>query len=170
MEQTIWQTIFSTVSAPVTPVAVLPLTCSEPNSFITFLEVKQFLMKEAMTVLFLKSNNYDSTDGVSGHGASPSPPSSLTYVHRCIGSRNATRQTLSDSAKLTYLSVYDSRDGVPGHGSSPSPPSSLTYVHRWIGSRHETRQTLPTSVKLTYLSVYDSRDDVRCLPLRNWRI
>ncbi len=34
---------------------------------------------------------YDSRDGVSDHTASPSPPSSLTYVHRCFGSRNATR-------------------------------------------------------------------------------
>jgi hypothetical protein len=44
--------------------------------------------------------------------SAPSPPSSLTHVHRCIGSRNATRQTLPTSAKLTYLSVYDSRNGA----------------------------------------------------------
>ena len=31
---------------------------------------------------------YDSTDGVSVSAASPSSPSSLTYVHRCIGYRN----------------------------------------------------------------------------------
>jgi hypothetical protein len=36
---------------------------------------------------------------------------SLTHVHRCIGSRNATRQTLPASAKLTYLSMYDNRNG-----------------------------------------------------------
>jgi hypothetical protein len=52
-------------------------------------------------------------------GASLSPPSSLTHVHRCIGSRNSTRQTLPTSAKLMYLCVYDSRDGVSGHGTSP---------------------------------------------------
>ena len=75
-------------------------------------------------------NVYDSTDGVSVRAASPSSPSSLMYVHRCIGSRNATRQTLPTSAKLTYLSVYDITDGVSGHDVSPSPPSSLTDVHR----------------------------------------
>ena len=48
---------------------------------------------------------YDSTDGVSVCAASPSSPSSIMHVHRCIGSRNATRQTLSTSAKLTYLIV-----------------------------------------------------------------
>jgi hypothetical protein len=89
-----------------------------------------------------------------------SPTSSLTYVHRYIGSRSATRQTLPTSAKLTYLSVYDSRDGVSEHTASPSPPSSFTYVHRYIGSHNATRQTLPTSAKLTYLSVYDRRDSV----------
>jgi hypothetical protein len=88
--------------------------------------------------------------------SAPSPPSSLTHVHRHIGSRMATRQTLPTSAKLTYLSVYDSRDGVPEHVASPSPPSSLMHVHRCIGSRNATRQTLPTSAKLTYQSVYDS--------------
>ena len=112
---------------------------------------------------------YDSTDGVSGLGASPFLPSSLTHVHRCIGSRNATRQMLPTSAKLMYLSVYDSRDGVSGLGirqmlptspklthlsvydrrdgvsglgASPSSPSSLTHVHRCIGSRNATRQKI----------------------------
>ncbi len=79
-------------------------------------------------------------------------------VHRCIGSRNATRQTLPTSAKLTYGSMYDSRDGVSERAAPPSPPSSLTHVHRCIGSRNATRQTLPTSVKLTSLSMYDSRN------------
>ena len=91
---------------------------------------------------------------------SPSPPSSLTHVHRCVGSRNAARQTLPTSAKLTHLSVYDSRDGVSEHAASPSPPSSLTHVHRCIGSRNTTRQMLSTSAKLTYLSMYDSSDGV----------
>ncbi len=101
---------------------------------------------------------YDSRDGVSEHAASPSPSSSLTHVHKCIGSRNATRQTLPTSAKLTYLSMYDSRDGVSDLAASPLPPSSLMHVHRCIGSRNTTRQTLPTSAKLTYLSMYDSRN------------
>jgi hypothetical protein len=48
----------------------------------------------------------------SGQSYSPSLPSSLTHVHRGIGSRNATRQTLPTSAKLTHLSVYDRRDDV----------------------------------------------------------
>ena len=123
---------------------------------------------------------YDSTDGVSVRAASPSSPSSLTHVHRCIGSRNSTRQTLPTSAKLTYLSVYDNRDVVSGHGDSPSPPSSLAHVHRdvvpghgdspsspslltyvhWcIGSRNATRQTRTTSAKLTSLSIHDIRND-----------
>jgi hypothetical protein len=92
---------------------------------------------------------------VSDHAAPPSPSSSLRDVHRCIGSRYPTRQTLSTSrqtrttsVKLTYLSVYDSRDGVSEYTDSPSPPSSFTYPHRWIGSRNATRQTLPTSPKL----------------------
>ncbi len=91
-----------------------------------------------------------------------SPTSSLTHVHRYIGSRHTTRKTLTTCAKLTYLSVtvYDNRDGVSEHRTSPSPPSSLTHVHRCIGSRNATRQTLSTSAKLTYLSVYDSRGGV----------
>jgi hypothetical protein len=89
-----------------------------------------------------------------------SPTSSLTHVHRYIGSRNATRQTLPTSVKLTYLSVYDRRDGVSEHAASPSPPSSLMHVHRCIGFRNATRQTLSSTAKLTYLRVYDSRDGV----------
>jgi hypothetical protein len=100
-------------------------------------------------------------DVISEHAASPSTSSSLTHVHRCIGSRNATRQTLPTSAKLTYLSVCDNRDGVSEYTAPPSPSSSLTHVHRCIGSRNATRQTLPTSAKLTHLSMYDSRDGVR---------
>ncbi len=84
---------------------------------------------------------YDIRDCVSEDTSSPSPPSSITHVHRCIRFHNGTRQTLSTSAKLKYLSVYDSRDGVSEHVSSPSPPSSLTHVHRCIGSRNGTRQT-----------------------------
>ena len=55
---------------------------------------------------------YDSRDGVSERAASPSPSSSLTLVHRYIGSRNATRQTLPTSVKLTSLSMYDTRNGA----------------------------------------------------------
>jgi hypothetical protein len=47
---------------------------------------------------------YDSRDGVSAHAASLSPPSSIMHVHRCIGSRNGTRQTLPTSPKLTHRS------------------------------------------------------------------
>ncbi len=49
----------------------------------------------------------------------------LRSKKRCIGSRNATRQTLPTSAKLTYVSVYDSRDGVSEHAAPP------TQVHRF---------------------------------------
>ena len=94
-------------------------------------------------------------DGVSEHAASPSPPSSLTHVHRCIGSRNTARQTLPTSAKLTHLSVYDSRDGVSEHVASPSPPSSLMHVHRCIGSRNATRQTLHNPADAAYLCEID---------------
>ena len=44
----------------------------------------------------------------------------LTYVHRCIGSRNATRQTMSTSTKMMYLSVYDRRDVDSGKLTSLS--------------------------------------------------
>jgi hypothetical protein len=117
-----------------------PIHCSTPVVKLTHLSV------------------YDTRDGVSEHASSPSTPSSLTHVHRCIGSRNGTRQTLPTSVKLTYLSVYDSRDGVSEHAASPSPPPSLTHVHRFIGSHKVTRRTLTTSAKLTSLSVYDSRN------------
>ncbi len=82
--------------------------------------------------------------GASEPAPSPSPPSSLTHVHRCIGSRNPTWQMLPNSAT----------------GPSPSPPSpsSFTYVHRYIGSHNPTWKTLPNSVRLTYLSVYDNGD------------
>ena len=80
------------------------------------------------------------------------------YTGASVFHRNATRQTLPTSAKLTYLSVYDSRDGVSGLGASLSPPFSLTHVYRCIGSRNATRQTLPTSAKLTSLSMHDSRN------------
>ncbi len=59
--------------------------------------------------------SYLYTSGSVVHVASPSTPSSLTYVHRCIGSHNETRQTLTTSPKLTYLSVYDNRDCVHGY-------------------------------------------------------
>ena len=70
---------------------------------------------------------YDSTDGVSVCAASPSSPSSLTHVHRCIGSRNATRPMQPTSAKLTYLSVYDSRDGV-SESHTLLTPTLLTFM------------------------------------------
>ncbi len=35
---------------------------------------------------------YDDRDVVSEHTSSPSSPSSITHVHRCIGSHNTTRQ------------------------------------------------------------------------------
>jgi hypothetical protein len=71
----------------------------------------------------------ESRDGVSEPASSPSPPSSLTHVHRCIGSRNPTRHSVSNSARLMYLSMYDSRDDVSESVPFPSPPSSLTYPH-----------------------------------------
>jgi hypothetical protein len=103
---------------------------------------------------------YENRDGTSESVPSPSPPSSLTDAHRCIGSRNPTRDSVPNSARLTYLSVYDSRDGVSESAPSPSPPSSLTYVHRCIGSRNPTRHSVPNYAKLMYLSMYYSRDGV----------
>ena len=58
-----------------------------------------------------------------------SPPEINRYVHRCIGSPNATRQMLTISVKLTYLSVYDRRDDGSDRAASPSSPSSLTHVN-----------------------------------------
>jgi hypothetical protein len=65
---------------------------------------------------------YDNRDGVSECTASPSVPSSITHVHRCIGSHNVTRQMMTTSTKLTYLSVYDIRDDVSERVASPFPP------------------------------------------------
>jgi hypothetical protein len=50
-----------------------------------------------------------STFDVSPPSPAPSlsPTSLLTHVHRYIGSRNATRQTLPTSVKLTYLPVCE---------------------------------------------------------------
>ena len=78
-----------------------------------------------------------------------SPPSSPTHAHRCIGSRNPTRHTVPNSARLTYLSVYDSRDGA----SSASSPLSI-YAHRCIGSRNPTRHSVPNSARLMYLRIF----------------
>jgi hypothetical protein len=89
---------------------------------------------------------------------SPSPPSSLTDVHRCIGYRNPHCQSLTNTVRLTYLCVYDNRDGVCETAPSPSPPSSLPHVHRCIGYHNPHWQSLSNSERLTYLSVYDSRD------------
>jgi hypothetical protein len=90
---------------------------------------------------------------------SPSPPSSLTYVHRSIGYHNPTCHSLSKSARLTYLCVYDIRDTASSAALSLSPPSSLTYLHRCIGYHNPTWHSLSKSARLRYLSVYDIRDN-----------
>ncbi len=72
---------------------------------------------------------YDSRDGASEPAPSPSPPSSLTHAHRCIGYRNPNWHSLPKSARLTYLSVYDSRDRASEPALFSPPPSSLTHVH-----------------------------------------
>ncbi len=72
---------------------------------------------------------------------SPSPPSSLTHAHRCIGSRNPNWHTWPNSVRLTYLSVYDNRGGAPEPVPYPSSPSSLTHAHRCIGSRNPNWHT-----------------------------
>ena len=80
-----------------------------------------------------KLKKYYANASPPSHAPSPSPPSSLTHVHRCIGDRNPHCQSLSYSARLTYPSVYDRRDGESESEPSPSSPSSLTDVHRCIG-------------------------------------
>jgi hypothetical protein len=52
---------------------------------------------------------YDSRDDVSEHTASPSPPSSLTYVHRCIGCRehNPSSSLVLESF-ITPILIYKS--------------------------------------------------------------
>ncbi len=77
----------------------------------------------------------------------PSPPSSFTYVHRCIGYRNPNWQSLTKSVRLTYFSVYDNRDR-----SSESTlfepfstlPSSFMHVHI------VQTPTLPTPMFFTF--------------------
>ena len=51
---------------------------------------------------------YDSRDGASETTLSPSPISSLTHVHRCIGCHNPNWHSLTKSVRLMCLSVYDS--------------------------------------------------------------
>ena len=96
-----------------------------------FLRFSHVLTKDADPADSARPIHYSTFD-VSPPSPAPSlsPTSSLTHVHRYIGSRNATRQTLTTSVKLTYLSVNDSRDGVSERAASPSPPSSVTHVHR----------------------------------------
>ncbi len=79
------------------------------------------------------------------HTPSPSVPSSLTYEHRWIGSRNPNWHTVTNSVKLSYLSVYDNRDDASEPTPSPSQPSSFKHVHS-IQSH-----TLPTSTLLTFM-------------------
>ena len=51
---------------------------------------------------------YDSRDGSFDPTPSPSPPSSLMFVHRsCIGYHKPNWHSLSKSVRLTNLSVYD---------------------------------------------------------------
>jgi hypothetical protein len=151
---------------------------------------------------FLRSSHVLTKDADSADSARPtfdacppspapclSPPSSLTLAHRCIGSRNPTRHSVPNSARLTHLSVYGSRDGAPrciesrnptrhsvpnsarlthlsvyesrdGVSEPASSPSLLTHVHRCIGSRNPTRHSVPNSARLMHLSMYDSRDGV----------
>ena len=108
-----------------------------------FLRSSHVLTKDADSADSARAIHYSTFD------ASPplSPPSSPTHAHRCIGSRNPTRHTVPNSARLTYPSVYDSRDGA----SSASSPLSI-YAHRCIGSRNPTRHSVPNSARLTYLS------------------
>ena len=64
---------------------------------------------------------------------SPRPPPPLSHMY--TGASVITTQTdsLSKSARLTYLSVYDNRDDTSETVLSPSPLSSLTHLHRCIG-------------------------------------
>ena len=52
----------------------------------------------------------------------PSPPFSLTHVHRWIGYHNPTCHSLSKFVRLTYLSVHDIRDRASETTPSLSPP------------------------------------------------
>jgi hypothetical protein len=82
-------------------------------------------------------------------------PSSLMHVHRCIGSRNATRQTLPTSVKLTYLSVYGTRE---------------VYSEMVFLSTQLPRRPPPPSRMYTGVSVLETQPGRRCLPLWNWHI
>jgi hypothetical protein len=64
--------------------------------------------KSSTSLMYLSV--YKSRDIASESAPSPSPRSSLTYVHRCIGYRNPTnRHFMTTSVRLMYLSVsrYD---------------------------------------------------------------
>jgi hypothetical protein len=89
----------------------------------------------------------------------PSPPSSLTYVHMCIGSPNSTRQTLSTSVKLTYLCVWQQRWCFWSHILPVDPllDHSCTQVHRF--SKHNPTDTV-------YLCTTDVS---KCVWQQRWR-
>ncbi len=74
------------------------------------------------------------------HTTSPSPPSSVTHVHRWIGSHNPTWQTLTNSTRLTYISVYDRRDGASAISKRP-PPFPHTPSKNLGRHRHTHRHT-----------------------------
>ncbi len=83
-------------------------------SFLVF--IRDIASEPALSPCLSKSASltylsvYDSRDSVSESTLSPSPLSSLTYVHRCIGYRNPNWHSLPNPVRLTNLSVYDKRD------------------------------------------------------------
>jgi hypothetical protein len=113
-----------------------------------------------LTFLLLRVS-VTSTDSACEPAPSPSPRSSLTHAHRCIGSRNPTGH-LATSAGLMYLSVCESRDSAcePVPPPSPRSPSSrylLRHTNVLLGFRNSTSaRPLPPSARSMYLnSMYD---------------
>ncbi len=70
-------------------------------------EPKRYSLSKSASLTYLSV--YDRRDSDCETTLSPSPPSSLTDVHRrCFGYHNPNWHSLTKSARLTYLSVYES--------------------------------------------------------------
>ena len=140
---------------------------SDPHSYSQKMKTRRIL-HDLLVVVHLTCPNptpipprphplrvYDNRDRTSESVLSPSPPSFLTYVPRCIGYHRPTWYSLSKSERLMYLSVYANRDRSSESVLSSSPPSSFTHTHRCIGYHNPTWYLMTTEI--TVLNPYSPR-------------
>jgi hypothetical protein len=82
------------------------------------------LTKDADSAYSARPIHYSTFDASPPSPApSLSPPSSLTHAHRCIGSRNPTRHSVPNCARLMYFSIMTAEMAfLSPHPSRPHPP------------------------------------------------